>query len=98
MQESAWLALTVRERTILQAALASFKGGDATEIASLLAKVRSADGHPAITVGVYGGLVQWVMGNPFPIRICDYDGDQTDLPDIDERDQRCTIGFAPPDI
>ena len=42
-------------------------------------KLASATEGPAITVGVHGGLVQWVIGNPFPIRICDYDGDDDEL-------------------
>jgi hypothetical protein len=33
-----------------------------------------------------------MLGNPFPIRVCDYDGQSDeDLPDIDERGQRCRM-------
>ena len=56
-------------------------------------KLAQAQPHPDITIGVHGGLVQWVLGNPFPVRICDYDG--FDLPDVDERGQPCAIWFEP---
>lgn len=58
-----------------------------------MTKLHAATGHPRITVGVYGGVVQWVMGNPFPVRIVDYDGEPKDLPDTDDHGDRCTIGF-----
>lgn len=45
--------------------------------------------HPDITVGVYGGQVQWAVGHPFPIRIRDYDGEEDELSDVDEQGQRC---------
>jgi hypothetical protein len=48
-------------------------------------------------VGVHGGLVQGTLGNPLPIRICDYDGPDDDLPDMDERGQRCNMWFEPSD-
>ena len=44
--------------------------------------------HPDITVGVYGGVVQWITGNPFPVRIVDYDGEHSDLPDTDAHGDR----------
>ena len=44
-------------------------------LADITAKFASAGEGPNITIGVHGGLVQWVMGNPFPVRICDYDGE-----------------------
>jgi hypothetical protein len=101
MAEGVWLSLTARERVVLQQALAAYSGAQVADVAgaeSLMTKLQTEERYPAITIGVYGGLVQWVMGNPFPIRICDYDGERGDLPDIDERNQRCTIGFAPADI
>jgi len=64
---------------------------------SAVAKLARATGGPPIIIGVHGGLVQWVLGNPFPIRICDYDGEDHELPDIDEREQRCCMWFAPID-
>jgi hypothetical protein len=41
--------------------------------------------------------VQWTSGNPFPIRIVDYDGDKNDLPGVDENGRRCRIWFEPAD-
>jgi hypothetical protein len=98
MAETAWIALTSKERSILTDALAAFPGSaihDKAEIESIVAKLRPAEAYPQITVGVHGGLVQWTLGNPFPIRICDYDGCPQELPDIDERGQRCAMWFAP---
>lgn len=67
------------------------------EIEDLSKKPGLAELHPQITVGVYGGQVQWTLGNPFPIRVCDYDGEKEDLPDIDERGQRCRMWYEPGD-
>lgn len=66
-------------------------------LTNTLTKLAIATNGPAITVGVHGGLVQWVIGNPFPVRICDYDGEQKELPYVDERDQRCNMWVAPAD-
>jgi len=66
-----------------------------TEVKNLAVKLAQAQPHPDITIGVHGGLVQWVLGNPFPVRICDYDG--FDLPDLDERGHPCAIWFEPAD-
>ena len=64
---------------------------------SVISKIACATEGPAITIGVHGGLVQWALGNPFPIRICDYDGEDEELPCIDERDQRCSMWWEPAD-
>jgi hypothetical protein len=98
MTNDVWLSLTDRDQDLLRRALASYVATDAAGVESLMAKLQTTEKYPAITIGVYGGLVQWVMGNPFPIRLCDYDGEKQDLPDVDERGQRCTIGYASPDI
>ncbi len=71
--------------------------GAANERQALYVKLQDSKSYPDITIGVHGGLVQWVLGNPFPIRICDYDGDGRELPDIDERGQRCNLWFEPAD-
>ena len=71
------------------------KRASTAEINILTLKLVHSDPHPSITVGVYGGQVQWALGNPFPIRICDYDGDQEDLPDVDENGNPCRIWFEP---
>jgi hypothetical protein len=43
---------------------------------------------------VYGGVVQWVQGNPYPIRIIDYDGDDNDLPDRDDEGLPCFLSYV----
>jgi hypothetical protein len=103
MNKTTTITLTLLERDDLIRALAllEYSNPDITRTLPLLqsarAKLASADRWPRITVGVHGGLVQWVLGNPFPIRVCDYDGEDDELPDTDERDQKCSIGFEPVD-
>lgn len=101
MTEEAWLPLSAHERAIIQKALTEYAGATRTEIDAIKAladKLRDAKPYPDITVGVYGGVVQWIIGNPFPIRVCDYDGDnERDWPDVDEQGQRCTLGYEQPD-
>jgi hypothetical protein len=96
MADSTWIGLNARELKILLDALAAFRSSNdkrAKEVDAMLAKLAYSPPHPQITVGVHGGQVQWTLGNPFPIRVCDYDGDREDLPDVDERGQRCRIWF-----
>jgi hypothetical protein len=96
MPEGKWLSLTAREQAVLLDALVSIRnveGIDHAEVDALTIKLVHAQSHPRITIGVHGGMVQWTRGNPFPIRICDYDGH--DLPDVDERGERCQIWLEP---
>jgi len=99
MNETAWVGLNTRERTLLLDALTTLRrsrADDASDIDALTIKLVHSALHPEITVGVHGGQVQWTLGNPFSIRVCDYDGvSDEDLPDIDERGQRCRIWFEP---
>lgn len=97
MSNKIWIGLTNRERQTLLQALAVFgpQGKSTKEIDALRTKLTYSPEHPKITVGIYGGQVQWTAGNPFPIRVCDYDGDREDLPDVDERGERCRIWFEP---
>ena len=100
MRPEVWLHLSSSERTLLQEALAAYCGGEAANREAAIELVRRISGtapHPDITVGVHGGQVQWTLGNPFPIRICDYDGDKEDLPSLDENGQRCRMWFEPAD-
>lgn len=94
-----WIEITTREQTLLLHALTDFRKSSPNRTRSidrLTAKLVRADRNPTITVGVHGGQVQWTLGNPFPIRICDYDADDnSELPDIDERGQRCRIWWEP---
>ena len=97
MAAQAWIGVSPRERTILLDALTALRASSEKrtreKIDALTVKLVHSRQHPEITVGVHGGQVQWTLGNPFPIRVCDYDGDREELPDIDERGQRCRIWF-----
>jgi hypothetical protein len=99
MIEVTWIGLTTRERTLILDALKRLRRSDADKtkaIDALTVKLVHGAPFPDITVGVHGGQVQWTLGNPFPIRICDYDGaSDEDLPDVDERGQRCRIWWEP---
>jgi hypothetical protein len=97
MSDHSWLQLTTRERALVLDALLSMLNVDSAnsaEVENLALKLALGQPHPEITVGVHGGLVQWIVGNPFPIRVCDYDG--FDLPDVDERGRPCDIRFEQP--
>lgn len=100
MASEVWLGFNEAERRLLRQALSAYwrdEAADRDVVNALVKKIANAPPHPDITIGVYGGVVQWVMGNPFPIRICDYDGDDDELPDMDERGQPCTMGFEEAD-
>jgi hypothetical protein len=101
MNDTAWIGLNTSERTLLLEALATLRRSstaDTSEVDALTIKLVHSAPHPDITVGVHGGQVQWALGNPFPIRVCDYDGaSDEDLPDIDERGQRCRMWWEPTD-
>lgn len=100
MVKTAWIGLSERERTLLLHALRTLRrsGGNTSKIDALTIKLVHSAPHPDITVGVHGGQVQWTLGNPFPIRVCDYDApSDEDLTDIDERGQRCRMWWEPAD-
>ena len=98
MAKRIWVVLTPRELTVLLDALSSLRSAgrtDHAEFDALVGKLAHGVPYPQITIGVHGGMVQWTRGNPFPIRICDYDG--FDLPDVDERGERCNTWLEPTD-
>jgi len=95
-----WICLTQDERILMREALSTLmRAGrvQPTPVNALSKKIGSTPPYPDITIGVYGGQVQWTTGNPFPIRIVDYDGDKADLPDADESGEPCRIWFEPSD-
>ena len=97
MTDYSLLQLTTRERAIVLDALLSMLNADSAksaEVENLALKLALGQPHPQITVGVHGGLVQWIVGNPFPIRVCDYDG--FELPDVDELGRPCQMRFEEP--
>lgn len=94
MKRDVWLSLSPVERSVIAEALTAYsavKPEDSNFLSALAQRIARAKSNPDICVGVFGGQVQWALGNPFPIRICDYDGDDDELPDIDERGQRCRM-------
>jgi hypothetical protein len=96
--DSTWTQLTASERTTILSALSSARSGGpdhVAEVDALIDKLTKAEPHPDITIGIYRGQVHWARGNPFPIRICDYDG--FELPDVDERGKPCEIWWEPAD-
>lgn len=100
MASQVWLGLTASERNLLRQALSACARGEAAKLAdvnALAEKIVRAQPHPDITIGVYGGRVQWTAGNPFPLRVVDYDDDKDDLPDADENGEPCRIWFEPSD-
>lgn len=99
MKQTSWVGLSANEKALLLRALTQVSTIDTrrSERLRALAKKLSAETYPKITVGVYGGLVQWTAGNPFPVRIIDYDGEKPDLRDRDEEGQLCTIWYKPAD-
>jgi len=102
MIKSIWVGLTARERALVLDALAVLRRSSTRqqkEIDALTGKLVHSPPHPEITVGVHGGQVQWTLGNPFPIRVCDYDAPSDDeLPNVDERGQRCRMWWEPPNL
>jgi len=95
-----WISLSARERWLILYALSTIRDGDSrngSEIDALSTKLTRAEPHPNISIGVERGQVEWVAGNPFPIRICDYDVEGDDLVDRDERGRRCRIWLEPAD-
>jgi hypothetical protein len=90
--------LTTDEASIILNALSSIRSSQHADIAKidmLIDKLENAESHPNITIGIDRGQVCWTQGNPFPIRICDYDG--FDLPDVDKGGKPCEISWEPAD-
>lgn len=100
MPSEVWVPLNAAERNLLREALAALARANVADLAktgTLAKKITGAQPYPDITVGVYGGQVQWTTGNPFPLRIVDYDGDRSDLPETDENGEPCRTWFEPSD-
>ncbi len=93
-----WMCLTAAQRALLLDALSSIrvsKRENIAEIDALSDKLSNAELRQNITVCIANGQFQCAHGNPFPIRVCDYDG--FDLPDIDEHGRPCEIIWEPAD-
>ena len=98
MAETVWLELSPRERKIVLTALSAVRGArrvKTADVDALTIKLVHSQSHPRITIGIERGQVQWTAGNPFPVWICDYDGEEVDLSDRDDRGRRCRIWSEP---
>jgi hypothetical protein len=100
MRKNVWIPLSPSEKRLLIDALnlrRRAKRAGSGKIEALASKLVDAKPNPPIIVKVNGGMVQCTSGNPFPIRICDYDIEGQEDPDIDERGKPCRISFEPAD-
>ncbi len=98
LSDSKWMHLTGDEVAIVLNALSFIRSSDHADIAKidvLIDKLEKAESQPNITIGICRGQVCWTRGNPFLMRICDYDG--FDLPDFDERGKPSEISWEPAD-
>jgi hypothetical protein len=94
MSSDIWLPLSSEERTLLREALAAYAvNGDKESALTLSNKIARCPPHPDIAIRASGGVIQGITGNPFPIRVCDYDEDD----DMDENGERCGLWFEQPD-
>jgi hypothetical protein len=96
--DSKWTHLTADEAAIILNALSSVRSNEHADIAKidmLIDKLENAELEPNITIGIDRGQVCWTRGNPFPIRICDYD--VFDSPDVDEDGRPCEVSWEPAD-
>jgi hypothetical protein len=102
MSKQAWIGLSLRERNLILDALSELRKSRDKQKGSidrLTAKLVHSSPHPEITIVVRGGQVQEARGNPFPIRVCDYDGQgDDDLLDVDDCGQRCNIWWERPSV
>ena len=99
MASEVWLGLTYSERSLLREALvhySSSKHAEPDEVSALLAKLEHAKPAPCVIVRVDGGFVEEIAGNPFPVRLYDYDIDGVDELDFDEEGRGCVISEFEP--
>ncbi len=101
MASEVWLALNYNERALLREALIHYATSDRAEgeeVESMLRKIERAKPQPCVTVRVDGGFVEEIEGNPFPVRLYDYDIDGVEGPDFDEDGRACIISEFEPKI
>ncbi len=99
MVRKTYLALTRAERSLLEDALleaVALRHPASVDMIKLTRRIRRS-ANPKITVAVEDGMVQRISGNPFPVRICDYDINGIDPECTDEFGRPCVISFAPED-
>src|SRR5437763_16001966 len=101
MASEVWLRLTFSERSLLREALIHYVGSKRAaeeEIDAMLRTLDRAKPQPCVSVRVDGGFVEEIDGNPFPVRLYDYDVDGVDEPDFDENGRACVIIEFEPQI
>jgi hypothetical protein len=99
MASEVLLSLTASERSLLLEALAHYansKCAEEDEIAGMRRKIERARPQPWVTVRVDGGMVEEIAGNPFPVRLYDYDIDGVDELSFDENGRVCVISEYEP--
>lgn len=101
MASEIWLPLTYGERSLMREALIHYLGNRhamPSEVDALLSKIERAKPQPLVRVRVDGGFVEDIEGNPFPVRLYDYDIDGVDEPEFDEEGRACVISEFEPKI
>ncbi|HEX3652248.1 MAG TPA: hypothetical protein VHU18_05420 [Rhizomicrobium sp.] len=101
MASEIWLPLTANERGLLLEALTHYSGSrhaEAKEVDAMLRKIERAKPQPCVTIRVDGGFVEEIAGNPFPVRLYDYDIDGVDDLSFDEDGRACVISEFEPTV
>jgi len=91
--------LTAQERGLLLEALSHYSDGkraEADEVDTMRGKIERAKPQPCVIMRVEGGFVEEIGGNPFPVRLYDYDIDGVDDPQFDEEGRACVISEYEP--
>lgn len=99
MASEVWLSMTANERSLLLEALSYYAGSrraEKDEITAMRRKIERAKPQPWVTIRVDGGMVEEVAGNPFPVRLYDYDIDGVDDLSFDEDGRACVISEFEP--
>src|SRR5690242_2897652 len=99
MASEVWLGLNFNERALMREALIHYttsKHAEPDEVEALLRKLNRAKPQSCVTLRVDGGFVEEIEGNPFPVRLYDYDIDGVDEPDFDEDGRACVISEFEP--
>ena len=99
MASEVWLSLTANERSLLLEALAHYSDSrrvEENEMTAMRRKIERAKPQPWVTIRVDGGFVEEIAGNPFPVRLYDYDIDGVDELSFDEDGRACVISEFEP--
>ena len=95
MMDRTWIEITAEEKGLILEGIARLARDpifDAATVTMLRGKLLETPPYPAIRVGVYGGVVQWIEGSPSPVVVYDYDGEEGDLDGVDPDGNKCHVG------